>query len=134
MGFYERFYQIDEVAGSDRFFRRISTVMRRYKGSRRIIAVWAINYFMAHRISNARIDVASNGYKHHTTNDFEKLRKEKDGSENTSVRTTPILLRIGMHIGSTRFLENGALDIVFSPNRKIQKGSVHLLLKEFVQY
>ena len=32
MGFYERFYQIDEAARSDRFFRRVGTVVQRYKG------------------------------------------------------------------------------------------------------
>ena len=133
MGFYKKFYQIDEAAGSDRFFRRVGTVVRKYKGPRRIIVVWAINYFTAHRILNACIGVASDGYKHHITNDFEKLLKEMDGSENTSVITTPILLRIAMHIRSTGFLDDGALDVVFSPDEKIQEGSVQLLLKEFVQ-
>ena len=133
MVFYERFYQIDEAAGLDRFFRHVGTVVRRYKGPRRIIAVRAINYFTAYRILNARIGVASDDYKHHTTNDFEKLLKKKDSSENTSVITTPILLRIGMHIGSTGFLDNGAPDIVFSPDGRIQEGSFQLLLKEFVQ-
>ena len=80
MGFYKRFYQIDEAAGSDRFFRRVGTVVRRYKGPCRIIAVRAINYFTVHRILNARIGIASDGYKHHTTNNFEKLLKEKNGS------------------------------------------------------
>ena len=119
MGFYERFYQIDEAAGSDRFFRCVGTVVRRYKDPRRIIAVRAINYFTAHKILNACIGVASDGYKHHTTNNFEKLLKEKNGSKNTSVITTPILLRIGMHIGSTGFLDNGAPDVVFSPDGRI---------------
>ena len=127
------FYQIDEAAGSDRFFRYVGTVVRRYKSPCRIIAVRAINYFTAQKILNARIGVASDGYKHHTTNDFEKLLKEKDSSENTSMITTPIMLRIRMHIGSTGFLDDGALDVVFSPDGKIQKGSVQLLLKEFVQ-
>ena len=107
--------------------------MRRYKGSCRIIAVWAINYFTTHKILNACINVVFDGYNHHTNNDFEKLLKQKDGSKNTSVITTPILVRIGIYIGSTGFFDNGAPDIVFSPDKKIQKGSVELLLKEFVQ-
>ena len=107
--------------------------MQRYKGPRRIIAIRAINYFTTHKILNACIGVASDDYKHHTTNDFEKLLKEKDDSENTSVITTPILLRIGIHIESTGFLDDGAPDIMFSPDGKIQEGSVQLLLKEFVQ-
>ena len=108
--------------------------MRRYKGPRRIIAVRAINYFTAHRILNIRIGVASNGYKHYKTNNFEKLLKEKDGSENTSIITTPIWVKIKIHIGSSGFLDNGAPDVMFSPNGKIQKESVQLLFKEFVQY
>ena len=119
IGFYERFYQIDEAAGSDKFFRRVGTIIRRYKDPHRIIAVWAINYFTAHRILNARIGVAFDGYKHYTTNDFEKLLKEKDGSENTSMITTPILVKIEMHIGSTGFLDDGTLDVVFSPDGRI---------------
>ena len=119
MGFYERFYQIDEAAGSDRFFRYIDTVLRRYKGPCRIITVRAINYFTAHKILNAYIGVASDGYKHHIINNSKKLLKEKDGLENTSVITTLILLRIGMHIGSTKFLDDGALDVVFSPDGRI---------------
>lgn len=74
-GFYERFYQIDEAAVSHKFFRRVGTVVRRYKGPRRIIAVRAINNFTAHRILNARMGVSSDGYRNHTTNDFEKLLK-----------------------------------------------------------
>lgn len=39
MGFYEKFYQIDEAARLDRFFRHVGTIMRRYKSPRRIITV-----------------------------------------------------------------------------------------------
>lgn len=134
MRFYKRFYQIDEAARSDRFFRRVGTIMRKYKDSRRIITVQAINYFTVHKILNARMAVASNGYKHHITNNIKKLLKEKDGSENTSMITTPILVRIGMHIGSTGFLDNNAPDVIFSPDKRIQEGLVQLLLKKFVQY
>ena len=133
MGFYRSFYQIDEAVGSDRFFRCVDTIVRRYKVPCRIIDVWAINYFTAHKILNTRIGVASDDYKHHTTNNFEKLLKEKNCSKNTSVITTPILLRFGKHIGSTGFLDDSAPDVVFSPDRRIQEGSVQLLLKEFVQ-
>ena len=132
MEFYERFYQIDEAVGSNKFFRRFGTVMRRYKSLHQIIAIWAIYYFTAHKILNAHLIVVFNGYKHHTTNNFEKLLKEKDTLENTSMITTPILVRIGMPIQSTGFLDNGAPDVVFSSDRKIQERSVQLLFKEFV--
>lgn len=65
------------------------------------------------------MDVTFNNNKHYITNNFEKLLREKDGSKNTSIIMTPILIKIGMHIGSTRFLDNSIPDIVFSPNRKI---------------
>ena len=124
MGFYKRFYQIVEAAESDKFFRRVGIIVQKYKGPHQIIAVKAINYFMEHRILNVCIDITSNSYKHYVTNNFEKLRKEKDGSDNTFVIIIPILVRIGIYIGSTRFLDNGALDIVFSPDGKIQEESV----------
>lgn len=76
--------------------------------------------------------VASNGYKHHTTNNFKKWLKEKDSSKNTFVITTPILVRIRIDIESTGFLDNGAPDIMFIPDRKILEGLVQLLLKIFV--
>ena len=31
IGFYRKFYQIDKSAGSDKFFRHVSTIVRRYK-------------------------------------------------------------------------------------------------------
>lgn len=133
MRFYERFYQIDEAVGSDRFFRHIGNVVRKYKDLYRIIAIWAINYFTAHNILNAYMGVAFNGYKHYTTNNFEKLLKEKNGSKNISVIITPILVKIEMHIGSTEFLDNGVSNVIFGPDKRIQKGVILLLLKKFMQ-
>ena len=133
IGFYKRFYQIDEAVGSDRFFRHVGTVVRRYKSPCRILAVWAIDYFTAHKILNVFIGVAFDGYKHHTTNNFEKLPKEKDGSENTFMITTIIFVKIGMYIGSIGFLDDSTPNVVFSPDERIQEGSVQLLLKEFVK-
>lgn len=47
---------------------------------------------------------------------------------------TLILVEIGIQIGSIEFLDNGAPDVVFNPDKKIQKGLIQLLLKEFMQY
>lgn len=77
MGFYKKFYQIDKAFGSDKFFRFVGTVVRRYKSLCQIIAIWAINYFTAYKIFNACMNVASNGYKLYTTNNFKKLLNKK---------------------------------------------------------
>ena len=45
-------------------------------------------------------------YCHQTTNNFEKLLKQKD-AKNISKVANPILLTIEMHIGPTRLLEVG---------------------------
>lgn len=79
------------------------------------------------------MSVTSNGYKHHTTNNFKMLLKEKNGSENISMITILILIKIEIYIRLIGFLDNGVPDVMFNPNEKIQKGSVGLLLKEFVQ-
>lgn len=97
--FCERFYQINKAAGLDRFFRHVGTVVQKYKGLCLIIAVWVINYFTTYKILNACMSVASDSCKHHTTNYFEKLLKEKNGSDNISMITTLILVKIGMYIG-----------------------------------
>ena len=44
-----------------------------------------------------------------------------------------MFVQIGMHIRSIRFLDDGTPDVMFSQGRRIQEGSVPLLLKEFVQ-
>lgn len=78
--------------------------------------------------------VTFNSYKQYTTNNFEILLKKKDGSGNTLMITTLIMVKIGMYIWSTRFLNNGMSDIIFSLDGKIQKRLVQLLLKKFIQY
>ena len=119
IGFYERFHQINKAAGLDRFFRYINTVTRRYKGLCQIYAVWAINCFMAHKIFNADIGVASDGYKYYIINDFKKLLKVKNGLKNTLMITSQILVKIGIYNDSTGSLDNSALDIMISPDKKI---------------
>lgn len=67
--------------------------------------------------------ISSDSYRHQTTNDFERLL-DKEGAENTSTITTPILINIYMHIGPTGFLEDGAPEVVFGTDRKIREGLV----------
>lgn len=120
---YERFYQIDEVLGSDKFFRRVETVVRRYRGARMVIAIRAINNLIAHRLLNARVGIPSDSYCYQTTNNFEKLIGQ-EGAEITSPITTPILLAIRMHIGPTRFLEDGAPKVEFDTDGTIRERLV----------
>ena len=78
--------------------------------------------------------IAFNNYKHYTINNFEKLLKNKDGLENSSIITTLILIQIEMHIRSTGFSVGNAPNLVFNPDKTIQNKSIQLLLKEFLQY
>ena len=97
--------------------------MRQYKGSRRVIAIWAINNFTVYRILNVRIGVSFDSYRHYITNNFEQLIEEK-GLEIISIITTPILVTIGIHIGSTGFLEADVPEMVFNIDGKIVKRLV----------
>ena len=63
--------------------------------------------------------IVFDGYKHHIVNNFKKLLKEKNGLENTSVITTPILIKIEIHIGLTEFLDNNILNVMISLKKKI---------------
>lgn len=49
---YERFYQLDEVMRSDKFYRRVGTIEWKYPGFWKIMAIWAINNFSAQRLLN----------------------------------------------------------------------------------
>ena len=107
--------------------------MQKYKSSCQIILVYTINYFIAYKIFNVYISIVFDSYKQYTINNFENLLKKKDGLKNTSVITTPILVRIEIFIRSTRFLDKNISYIIFSLDKKIQENLTQLLLKEFVQ-
>lgn len=76
-----------------------------------------------HKILHVYIEIFSNSYKHHITNNFEQLI-EKKGLEIISIITTPILTIISMHIGPTRFLKAGVPEVVFNTDKKILKELV----------
>ncbi len=67
----------------------------------------------------------SDNYRYQTTNNFEKLLDLK-GKENTLIITAPILLVFCMHIGPTRFLEDGASNAEFDADGKLRTGSTGL--------
>lgn len=86
-----------------------------------------------YKIFNVCLSLTFNSYKQHIINNFEKLLKKKDGLENISIIITLILIKIRMHIRSTRFLDNSAPNVMFSLDGKIQKESVSLLSKNILQ-
>ena len=65
--------------------------------------------------------MSSDYYRHQTTNNFEKLLEQED-AENTSKIATPILLTIGMHIGSTSLLEVGSPNAKYDSDERLCKG------------
>ena len=73
MALYKRFYQLNDVIGSDKVYRRVGIIVRKYRGVRKIIAIRAINNFTVHRLLNPRTGVMSDTFRYHTTNNWEKL-------------------------------------------------------------
>ena len=104
--FYNRFYNINKVLESDKFFRRLGTIVRQYKCSRIFIAFQAFSNTTTHGLLTVCHGVLSDHYCHQATNDFKKLLEQKD-AKNTLKVATPILLTIGIHIGPTRLLKVG---------------------------
>lgn len=95
-----------------------------YKNPRRVIGIWVINNFTAHRILNVCIGVSFDSYWHHISNKFARLIDEKEGLEIPFIIMTPILTTIGMYIRLTRFWEAGRLEVVFDIDRKFLKELV----------
>ncbi len=122
---YNRFEKIDKALGSNKLFCRLGTIVRRYKSRQILVAIRALNNITAHRLLTARRGVPSDSYRHQTTNDFEKLL-DLEGKKNTSMITASILLVLRMHIGPTRFLEDGAPNAEFDANGRLCTGSTSL--------
>ncbi len=61
---YDRFENIDKALGSDKFFRRLGTVVRQYKSRQMLVAIWALNNITAHRLLTTRRGVPSDSYRH----------------------------------------------------------------------
>lgn len=93
--------------------------MRKYRGTRKIIAIQAINNFTAHKVLNPRVEVMSDTFRYHIINDWEKLI-DQESKEVTTPILNRILTTICMHIGSTKFLEEEALEIKYSANGAIR--------------
>ncbi len=87
-----------------------------------LVAIRALNNITAHSLLIARHRVPLDSYHPQTTNDFEKLL-DLEGKENTSMITAPILLVLHMHIGPTRFLEDGAPNAEFDADGRLRTGS-----------
>ncbi len=122
---YDRFENIDKALGSDKFFHRLGTVVRRYKSRQMLVAIQALNNIIAHRLLTARRGSPSDSYRYQTTNDFEKLLNLED-KKNTSMITVQILLVLRMHIGPTRFLEVGAPNAKYDADERLRTGFISL--------
>ncbi len=90
-----------------------------------LVAIWALNNITAHRLLTAHREVLSDRYRHQTTNDFEKFL-DLESKKNTLMITALIFLILSMHIGPTRFLEDGALNAEFDADRRLHTGSTGL--------
>lgn len=119
--YYERFYQRDEVISSDKFFRQVGTIVWQYQSPCKIIVIWVVNNFTAHRVFTAYIRIFSDNYRHQITNNFEKQLVEKD-NKNIAIITAPIFISICMHIGPTGFLNNDVLEMVYRTDKRIHEG------------
>lgn len=98
--------------------------MQQYKSLYQVFAIWAINNFIAHKIFYVRIGISSDSYKYHTTNNFEQLIEEEEGSEIMFIIITSILRIIDMHIRPIGFLKAVAPKVLFDTDGKILEGLV----------
>ncbi len=90
-----------------------------------LVVIWVLNNIIAYRLPTACRGVPSENYPYQTTNDFEKLL-DLENVENTTMITAPILLVFRMHIGPTKFLENGTLNAEIDMNGRLRTGSTGL--------
>lgn len=110
---------MDKVISSNKFFQPVDPILRQYKAPCRIIAIWAIKNFTAHKILNLCIRVSSNSYRYHTTSNFEQLIEKEESSKIPSIITTPILITISIYIGPTEFLKGDPPKVLFDIEVKI---------------
>lgn len=83
-----------------------------------LITFSACNNITVYRLRNACHGALLDHYCYQTTNDFEKLLKQKD-TKNTLKMATPILLIIGMHIGQTRLLKACPANAEYDLDKKL---------------
>lgn len=84
--------------------------MRKYQSAKKIIAIWTINNFIAHKLLNPCARVILDTFCYYTTNNWKKLINQED-EKNTAPIATLILTTIRMYIGLTKFLEKKPLEI-----------------------
>ncbi len=106
------------MLGSDKFFRRLGIIIRRYKHSRMLVAIQALNNITSHKLLITYCEMLSDHYRHQTTNNFEKLLEQKD-AKNTSKVATSIFLTIGIYIGPNRLLEVGSPNTEYDSEGKL---------------
>lgn len=90
-----------------------------------LIAFWAFNNIIVHRLFTICCGVLSDSYRHQITNKFEKLLDYKD-KENILIITAPIFLILHIYIWPIRLLENRAPNIEFDADRRLYPRSTGL--------
>ena len=123
--FYNWFKNIDKVLSSNKFFCHLGIVVKQYKNRQLLIAIWFLNNITAYRLLTICCRVPSDSYCFQITYNFEKLLDQK-GMKNISMITILILLIFCMHIGPTRFLEDGVPNAKFDANKRLRLDSTNL--------
>lgn len=121
MALYEYFYQLNKVIGSDKFYCWVGTIVCKYRDTRKTIAIWAINNFIAYKLLHLYVKVMSNIFCYYSTNNLKKLIDQKD-KKNTALIATPILTTICIYIKSTKLLEKGPSEIEYMSTVKFVKS------------
>lgn len=86
-----------------------------------LVAFQAFNNITAYRLLIASRVVPLDLYCHQTTNDFEKLLKQKNAKNILKIATL-ILVTIDMHIGPTKYLEIGPYNAKYDSKKRLYKG------------
>lgn len=73
MTLYERFHRLNKVIRSDKFNCWVATIVRKYKGIKKIIPIQAINNFLVQRFLNPYAEMMLNMFSYHITNNWKKL-------------------------------------------------------------
>lgn len=106
-------YQLNEVIGSDKLVSLGRKNCSKLQGVLGRSSPFEGSIISPRKDLNARPDVVSYRFRHHTSHGWMQLIELEEGVEvNTSPIITPILLALKMHIRPTAFLGNGAPEVV----------------------
>ena len=72
---YDCFNNIDKLLGSDKYYCRLRTIVKRYKGVQMLVALRTLNNIIAHKIIHAHCGILLDSFWHQTISNFNKLIK-----------------------------------------------------------